>query len=69
MAELTLKEAFATVLDLAHGNVLDDFDISFDPEILKPIQAEQEKSIEMVTAYSRANADDFEEMARELKED
>ena len=69
MAELTLKEAFAIVIDLAQENVLTDEMADLDSEILKPMQLEQERAVDMVIAYSKANADDFEEMARELRED
>ena len=47
---MDFDSAFQIVIDLATENVLDDYDVHQDPEILGPIQRDQIKAIDRVTA-------------------
>ncbi len=44
------KQAFQIIIDLAADNILDDFQVQGDPEILQPIQNDQNEALEIVTA-------------------
>lgn len=60
---MNLKQAFQIVVDLASENILDDFQVKQDPEILQREQDLQNKALEIVIA--QVNAMDFAGMLDE----
>ena len=54
---MKLKQAFQIVIDLASENILDNYQVSLDPEILQPEQNLQKKALDMVIAQANAMAE------------
>lgn len=48
---MRLKKALQIVVDLAEDNILDDFAVKTDPEILGPEQKNQKEAVAKVIAH------------------